>query len=58
MWTPRLPCLSTVDPPPPRITFASSLEAPPLDEARVDDLLHHLNTRHWGRFISFQSNLA
>ena len=29
------------------------LGGPPLDDACVDDLLNHLNTKHWRWFISF-----
>ena len=36
---------------PPKDHFCLHLGGPPLDEARVDDLLYHQNTRYWGWFI-------
>ena len=38
---------------PPEHHLCLLLEGPPLDQPRVDDLLNHLSTRHWGWFISF-----
>ena len=46
------PCLRLI-PPPPEDHLCLLLGGPPLDEPRVDDLLNHLNMRHWGWFISF-----